>query len=135
MNAATQKTKSFLSWFAILAGVPILTYCLIGPYTSAWVQRWEASPSGYAILAKEFPSLSAPLRGEISRCLEKGYLTNGDVNGIVQGIVKEKGMVQTYPAPDFGDGEKSGAGMLNQVLGKRQDSLAKRKLIAQVENK
>jgi hypothetical protein len=130
-----QKKNGFLSWIVILIGIPILIYWLIGPCSSAWVQTWETAPSGYAILAQEFPTASAQLRADVSESLKKGYLTNGEVTRLFQGIVTEKGMVQTYPAPDFGDGEKSGAGVMDQILGKRQDSNAKRKLIAESENR
>lgn len=134
MSEVGKKTKGFPSWPLILIGVPILSYWLIGPYASAWVQTWEAAPSGYAIVAQEFPTLSAQLRRDVSGALDKGYLTNEDVNRIVRGIVTEKGQVKTYPAPDFGDGHKAGGGMWDQLMGNRQDSNAKRKLIAESEN-
>lgn len=127
--------KSGPSLALIMIGIPILTYWIASPYISAWVKTWEASPSGYAVIAQEYPTLSAGLRADVSKTLEKGYLTNDDVNRLVEGIVTEKGSVQTYPAPDFGDGDKSGAGMLDQFLDKRQDSNAKRKLIGISESK
>jgi hypothetical protein len=134
VNDVSKKSKGFSSWPLILVGVPILSYWLIGPYASAWVQTWEAAPSGYAIIAQELPTLSAQLRTDVSDALDKGYLTNEDVNRIVRGIVSEKGQVQTYPAPDFGDSVNTGDRMLNQLMGTRQDSNAKRKLIAESEN-
>lgn len=134
MTSTATKRNRFPSWGFILFGIPVLTYWLSGPYVSSWVSSWETAPSGYAILATDFPTLSTQLQHDVAAQLEKGYLTNQDVNRLIQSIVTEKGSVQTYPAPDLGDGQASAFGPIDQAMGKRQDSHAKRKLLALTEN-
>lgn len=134
MNQTAKKRSRGPSSVFILFGVPILTYWLSGPYVSSWVGSWETAPSGYAILATQFPTLSTPLQHDIASNLGKGYLTNQDVNGLIQNIVSEKGSVQTSPAPDLGDGKVSALGPIDQAMGKRQDSQSKRKLLELTES-
>jgi hypothetical protein len=134
VNSTATKRSRGPSWFFILLGIPVLTYWLSGPYVSSWVNSWETAPSGYAILATNFPALPTQLQHDIAAHVEKGYLTNQDVSGLIQRIVTAKGSVQTYPAPDIGDGQVSALGPIDQAMGKRQDSHAKRKLLALTES-
>lgn len=134
MNSKAKKSSSGPSWFFVLIAVPALTYWLSGPYINAWLGNSETGPSGYAIIAKEFPALSTRLQHHIATATQKGYLTNDEVNGFVTGIVREKGSVQTSPAPDFGDDKTPSLGLIDLVLGNPQNSHSKRKLLSLTEN-
>ncbi|WP_158457688.1 hypothetical protein [Pseudomonas fluorescens] len=110
-----QKTKSFgPSRVMVLMVIPVAAYFLLVPFTHDWFLRQEASPSGYAIVAKHYLNLFAPSQDAISSRIAKGYLSNEDLNRLMSVMVQEiPGGIQTSPGPDFGDERESA---LSQTL-------------------
>lgn len=116
----------YLPLLVTLTGVAIYS---TRPYITAWVNANESNSGGYAIVATQYPELSPGLQKDIAARMQKGFLQNTDVFAIVSAIVDEKGTVQTYPAPDLGDGDSYSISMLDHLMDKRLESHAKNKLI------
>lgn len=95
-----KKTGKLLGW-AIALG---LIYYSISPKSTEWVMAQETTAGGYAIIAKEYPTLSPGSQALVRSQNDKGYLTRKDVSDILMIITGERpGGIQVYPAPDFGD--------------------------------
>ncbi|APC19476.1 hypothetical protein BLL42_27465 (plasmid) [Pseudomonas frederiksbergensis] len=128
-----QKTKSSgPSWVMVLVIIPVAAYFLLGPFTHDWFLRQEASPSGYAIVAKHYPHLSPQAQETISSRIAKGYLSNEDLDRLMSVMVQETpGGIQTSPAPDFGDERESAlAQTIRNLWGQPRESKAKDMLLS-----
>lgn len=105
----------------VLAGIAVLGLCLfvIPPKTSEWVMAQETTAGGYAIVAKEYPTLSADSQALIRLHNAKGYLTRQDVSDIILVLTDERPEgIQVYPAPDFGDPyEDTGTTLWRSLIG------------------
>ena len=132
-----RKTLKGLLWAVlILIVIPVGTNYLLSPYTSAWLMSWEMNSSGYAIVAKEYETLSPHGREEVRKLLDKGYLRKSDMERVFDVALPEKPAgegIQTFPAPDYGD-EREGfdAEMWRNIRGKPTASKAKDKLLQMV---
>ncbi|MFG8764947.1 hypothetical protein ACEOVB_29580 [Pseudomonas aeruginosa] len=132
-----RKTLKGLMWAVMLLIVmPVGTTYLLQPYTNAWLMSWEMNSTGYAIVAKEYVTLSPHGREEVRKLLNKGYLRKSDMGRVFDVALPEKPAgegIQTFPAPDYGDeSEDFDAEMWRNIRGKPTVSKAKDKLLQMV---
>ncbi|HBO6962668.1 TPA: hypothetical protein L4936_001673 [Pseudomonas aeruginosa] len=135
-----EKKSSGPSWFVVTLAFVLVWWFFISPAASSFVMVSEADAGGYAIIASEYPGLSAAGKAEVARRYNKGYLSRADVSDLIYVVLDERpagGSVQTRPAPSFGDAE-SHAGSLrliwDQITGKRAVYKSKSKLEELLQN-
>ncbi|MBP5948036.1 hypothetical protein [Pseudomonas sp. P9(2020)] len=121
-----KKSKRFGGWFyAILLG--LIWWYVISPASDTFVMDGEATAGDYALVVREFPSLSPQLKREVAGFYDKGFLTRRDVTLIVGRIVDERPKgVTVSSSPNYGDTEEPiHAWMWRRVTGERADFKAK----------
>lgn len=95
-------------------------------YLDEWFRDSELTASGYAVIAKDYPSLSEKTKAFIDTRLEKGYLSVGDTTPIYDAMLDDLDSIQLGPSPDFGDPEVSiSQTMYRRLLGTPTESKAK----------
>ncbi len=88
---------------------------IISTYLDEWISGSELTADGYAVIAKDYPSLSEKTKQVIDLHLNKGYIAVRDTTPIYDAMLNDLESVQTGPAPDLGDPKES----LNHVLYRR----------------
>jgi hypothetical protein len=91
----------FLFLFIVL---PMLVSYVTRPFMNEWQSNNELSASGYAVIAKEYPTLSLSAQSVIDQHMSKGYLIQKDSQSIYDAMLKDRpGGIMVSPSPDFGD--------------------------------
>lgn len=133
MEKLRKALRVALTALLILVVIPVSVNYVVSPYISEWTMSQEMGSSGYAIVAKEYETLSPAGRAEIRKLLDKGRLLKSDMMRVFDIALAEKPAgqgIQTYPAPDYGD-EQEGydAALWRNLWGKPTVSKAKDKLL------
>jgi hypothetical protein len=116
MSELAKKTGRALGW---VIGIGLLYYAC-SPKSTEWVMSQETTAGGYAIIAKEYSALSAESQALVRSRNDKGYLTRKDVSDILMTMTGDRGAIQVYPAPDFGDPEEGTTSVLwRSLIGER----------------
>lgn len=96
-----RRTGYLLFLFIVL---PMLVSYAARPYMNEWQRSNELSASGYAVIAKEYPTLSLSAQSVIDQHMSKGYLIQKDSESIYDAMLKERpDGITVSPSPDFGD--------------------------------
>ncbi|HCF3031045.1 hypothetical protein ACEP6V_21545 [Pseudomonas aeruginosa] len=135
-----EKKSSGPSWIVITVAFVLVWWYFIAPAASSFVMQSEAGAGGYAIIATEYPGLSAAGKAEVARRYHKGYLSRADVSDLISVVLDERppgGSVQVSPAPSFGDAESHAdfhSLFWDRITGKRAAYKSKSKLEELLQN-
>lgn len=126
--APKAKSRNPFGFFSWVIGCGLLWWFVLAPASNHFVMTGETGAGGYAVIADAYPTLKPATQAKIKARYAKGYLTRTDVVDLTDAIVDEKGMVQTYPAPDFGDPKEAfqgDVGLWNRITGERSSYKSK----------
>lgn len=118
-----RKSLSFGSFF-FLALLVYGFWQISNHYLDEWFRNSELTASGYAVIAKDYESLSEKTKSFIDSRMAKGYLTVGDTTPIYDAMLDDLDSIQL--GPSSGDPEVSTTQTIyRRVMGIPTESKAK----------
>lgn len=124
----TKKPTKIPSWGSVffLALMAYGFWQISSHFLDEWFRNSELTASGYAVIAKDYPSLSEKTKNFIDTKLEKGYLSVGDTTPIYAAMLNDLDSVQLDPGPDFDEPELSTTqNLYRRLMGTPTQSKAK----------